>query len=50
MLSRMRRGYSRESYIDLIKKTKEHIPNCAISSDFISGFCGETDEDHQDTM
>ena len=43
----MRRGYTREAYLELIERTKEIIPGVAISSDFISGFCGETEEDHK---
>ena len=50
VLSRMRRGYSRESYIDLVKSARQLIPGVSISSDFISGFCGETEEEHQDTL
>jgi tRNA-2-methylthio-N6-dimethylallyladenosine synthase len=50
VLERMRRGYSREAYLELIQTFREHIPNVAISSDFISGFCGETDQDHEDTI
>lgn len=46
----MRRGYTREAYLELITKLKETIPNVALSSDFISGFCGESEEDHQQTL
>jgi tRNA-2-methylthio-N6-dimethylallyladenosine synthase len=46
----MRRGYSREWYMDRINAIKRIIPDCAISSDFIAGFCGETEEEHQDTL
>jgi tRNA A37 methylthiotransferase MiaB len=45
----MRRGYTREAYVSLIQKAKEIIPNVTISSDFIAGFCGETEEDHLQT-
>ncbi len=46
----MRRGYTRESYLELIDRAREIIPNVAISSDMISGFCGETEEEHRDTI
>jgi tRNA-2-methylthio-N6-dimethylallyladenosine synthase len=46
----MRRGYSREAYIELVKDIRETIPRVTISSDFITGFCGETEEEHQDTL
>lgn len=49
-LERMRRGYTREAYLELADKIRARIPNVSISSDFISGFCGETDEEHQDTI
>lgn len=50
VLESMRRGHTRESYIELIQRARSIIPNVSISSDFISGFCGETEEDHQDTL
>lgn len=50
VLERMRRGYTRESYINLISHVKSFIPNVALSSDFICGFCGETDEEFSDTL
>ena len=49
-LERMRRGYTRQAYIDLVHKIKEIVPNIAFTSDFISGFCGETEEEHEDTI
>ena len=49
-LARMRRGYTREAYVDLITRTREMIPGVAISSDFISGFCGETEAEHAETI
>jgi len=49
-LERMNRGYSREAYMNLIDKAKAIIPDVAFSSDFISGFCGETEEEHKDTI
>lgn len=44
VLERMRRGYTREAYLDLINYVTKEIPDVALSSDFICGFCGETDE------
>ena len=46
----MRRNYSREAYLERIAQVRTMIPGCAISSDFISGFCGETEEDHRATL
>ncbi|CAB9522851.1 tRNA-2-methylthio-N(6)-dimethylallyladenosine synthase [Seminavis robusta] len=50
VLKRMRRGYTREAYLDLISDVQATIPEVAISSDFISGFCDETEGEHQDTL
>lgn len=50
MLFRMKRGYSREAYIELIDNVRTIIPDVAISSDFITGFCEETDDEHTDTI
>ncbi len=50
MLERMNRQHTREEYIQLIDKIHEILPDCAISQDMITGFCGETEEDHQDTL
>ena len=50
VLDRMRRGYTREAYLELIHDVKQLIPDVAISSDFISGFCGETEEEHRETL
>ena len=50
VLRRMRRGYTREAYVDLATRVREQIPGVAISSDFIAGFCGETEEEHGDTV
>jgi tRNA-2-methylthio-N6-dimethylallyladenosine synthase len=49
-LKRMNRGYDREKYIDRIKAIRTIIPGCGISTDIISGFCGETEEEHSDTL
>ncbi|KAL3942502.1 MAG: hypothetical protein SGBAC_003314 [Bacillariaceae sp.] len=50
MLKRMKRGYTREAYFDLIESVQTIIPDVALSSDFIAGFCGETEEEHKDTV
>ncbi|KAI9189043.1 hypothetical protein H9P43_000470 [Blastocladiella emersonii ATCC 22665] len=50
MLERMRRGYSREAFLSLVDRMRSIIPNVAISTDIIAGFCGETDAEHQDTV
>lgn len=50
VLERMRRGYTREAYLDLVQKIREIVPQMGISSDFICGFCGETEEEHEDTL
>lgn len=50
VLERMRRGYSREAYFELIDDVRSTIPDVSISSDFITGFCGETEEEHADTL
>ena len=50
ILDLMNRTYSREWYIDRIEAIRRIIPECAISSDIIAGFCTETEEEHQDTL
>ncbi|KAF5270681.1 hypothetical protein FQA39_LY01419 [Lamprigera yunnana] len=50
VLERMRRGYTRESYLELVQHVKKILPNVALSSDFICGFCGETEEEFADTL
>ena len=50
ILEKMNRQHSREEYIELIDNVREIIPSCAISQDMITGFCGETEEDHQETL
>jgi len=50
VLERMNRGYSREWYLDRIKAIRTIMPDCGISTDVITGFCGETEEQHQDTV
>ncbi|MBN2746426.1 MAG: tRNA (N6-isopentenyl adenosine(37)-C2)-methylthiotransferase MiaB, partial [Bacteroidales bacterium] len=50
VLKRMKRFYTREWYLDRIAMIKKHIPNCGLSTDIIAGFCGETEEEHQETV
>ncbi|KRZ08653.1 CDK5 regulatory subunit-associated protein 1 [Trichinella zimbabwensis] len=50
VLRRMHRGYTVEAYMNLVEKIKDKIPGVTLTSDFISGFCGETDEDHEQTV
>ncbi|PKK18812.1 CDK5 regulatory subunit associated protein 1 [Columba livia] len=50
VLETMRRGYTREAYLELVQHVRESIPGVSLSSDFIAGFCGETEEDHQQTL
>ncbi len=50
MLAKMNRGYTREWYMERIDSIRKIYPECVISSDFIAGFCGETEEQHQDTL
>lgn len=50
ILEKMRRKYSRQWYLDRVAKIREIIPDCAISTDVIAGFCSETEEDHADTL
>jgi tRNA-2-methylthio-N6-dimethylallyladenosine synthase len=50
ILSLMKRGHTREDYIAKIQRLREVRPNISLSSDFIIGFPGETDEDFEQTM
>ncbi|XP_049635166.1 mitochondrial tRNA methylthiotransferase CDK5RAP1 [Suncus etruscus] len=50
VLEAMRRGYSREAYLNLIHHIRDSIPGVNLSSDFIAGFCGEMEEDHLQTV
>jgi tRNA-2-methylthio-N6-dimethylallyladenosine synthase len=50
VLEMMNRTYDRDWYINRIDAIRRIIPECAISTDVITGFCSETDEEHQDTL
>lgn len=50
VLKRMNRGYSREWYLQRIEAIKRIMPDAAISTDIITGFCGETEEQHLETL
>lgn len=50
ILQLMNRTYTREWYLKKIDRIKEMLPGCALSTDIITGFCTETEEDHQDTL
>ena len=50
ILEKMKRGYTREWYDSRIKAIKTILPDCAITTDIISGFCTETEDDHKQTL
>ncbi|MEI2749347.1 MAG: tRNA (N6-isopentenyl adenosine(37)-C2)-methylthiotransferase MiaB [Ferruginibacter sp.] len=50
VLQMMNRTYSREWYIAKVNRIKEILPDCAISTDLIAGFCTETEEEHQESL
>jgi len=50
LLEKMNRGYTREWYLNRIKAINTILPNATISTDIITGFCGETEEQHQETL
>lgn len=50
VLERMRRGYTAEQFVDLVAQLREAIPDIALSTDILVGFCGETEQDHAKTL
>lgn len=50
MLERMNRKYTRGWYLERIDAIRRHMPDCAITTDIIAGFCGETQEEHEATL
>jgi tRNA-2-methylthio-N6-dimethylallyladenosine synthase len=50
VLERMRRGYTREDFLDIVRRVRAAIPDIAISTDIMVGFCGETEADHAQTL
>ncbi|MFP4046322.1 MAG: tRNA (N6-isopentenyl adenosine(37)-C2)-methylthiotransferase MiaB, partial [Bacteroidales bacterium] len=50
VLHHMNRGYSREWYMNRIDAIRKYIPDCEITTDIMTGFCGETEEDHKETL
>ncbi len=50
VLKRMRRTYTRERYLDRVALIREHVPDCALTTDVIVGFPGETEADFEATL
>ena len=50
VLGLMRRRYSRESYLEIVRRVREAVPGVALSTDMIVGFPGETDDDFEETL
>jgi tRNA-2-methylthio-N6-dimethylallyladenosine synthase len=50
VLARMKRGYTIEQYREMLARVRETLPDAGVTSDFIVGFCGETEEDFQQSV
>lgn len=50
VLARMRRGYDRKGFLDVVARLRAAVPDIALSTDVLVGFCGETEDDHQRTL
>jgi tRNA-2-methylthio-N6-dimethylallyladenosine synthase len=50
VLERMHRGYGRDEFLALVSRLRERIPEVALSTDILVGFCGETEADHEATL
>lgn len=50
VLKRMKRGYTRASYLERIAAIRKYLPEASISTDIIAGFCGETEQEHRETL
>ena len=50
VLERMRRGYTREHFLELVARLREAVPGIALSTDLMVGFCGETEGEHAQTL
>ncbi len=50
VLKRMKRGYTREWYMNRIEAIRKYLPEATISTDIIAGYCGETEEEHKETL
>jgi tRNA-2-methylthio-N6-dimethylallyladenosine synthase len=49
ILRRMKRGYTAEAYREMLQRIRQTVPEAAVTSDFIVGFCGETEAEFQQT-
>lgn len=50
VLQRMRRTYTRDEYLALVERARTIVPGISLSTDIIAGFCGETEDEHRDTL
>jgi tRNA-2-methylthio-N6-dimethylallyladenosine synthase len=50
VLKRMNRQYTRQKYLNSVERIRKYMPECTISTDLITGFCNETEDEHQDTL